>query len=310
MVSNKNVTRMIVFSFFALLGAFLSVNAFAGEPTPWQLGFQESASPVKQELQSFHNLLLYIITAIVIVVFCLLAYVMIRFNARVNPKPSNFSHNTVIEVIWTVVPICILIVIAIPSFKVLFYMDKVADPDMTLKVTGYQWGWTYTYPDHGDIEFNADIIREADEMEEFFPNGEGRRLLETYNPVVLPINQNIEILVTSRPEDVIHSWAVPSFGVKTDAVPGRMNHTWTKITKPGVYFGQCSEICGRDHAYMPISIYAVTESEFAQWVECVQNEDTDSFYVARGCAQNLNLDKYRQPHKRIKTIQFANVESN
>mgnify|MGYP006276431721 CR=1 FL=1 len=300
--------KYIIFSVLLSMCTFLSVQGFAAEPLPWQLGLQDPATPVKEKLFDFHNLLLVIITGIVLFVLGLLIYVIFRYNEKTNPEPAKFSHNTMIEFIWTVILICILIVIAIPSFKVLFYMDKVVDPDMTLKVTGYQWGWTYTYPDHGNFEFNSDLIEDPADMAEYFPDGNGRRLLETYNPVVLPVNQNIQILVTSRPNDVLHSWAMPSFGIKKDAVPGRLNETWANITKPGIYYGQCSEICGDRHAYMPISIYAVQQSEFEQWAECVKNEETDNFYVARGCVQKFNLDKYRTPLKRLHTLEFARME--
>lgn len=281
-------------------------SAMAGEPKPWGIGLQEAATPVKREVHEFHNLLMVIITGIVVVVLGLLLFVMFRYNEKANPEPSKVTHNALIEVIWTVVPVCILLVIALPSFKVLYFMDRVADPDMTLEVTGYQWGWSYKYPDHGDIEFNADMIQPED-MAEYFPNGDGRRLLETYNPVVLPTNKNIEILVTARPNDVIHSWAMPAFGIKKDAVPGRLNHTWANIEKSGVYFGQCSEICGESHAFMPISIYAVPEEDFNSWVNCVQNDETGAFYPARACVQKLDLDKYRTPIEDVQRLKFARV---
>jgi len=284
------------------LAAFVCVPAVAGEPLPWQLGLQEAVTPVKKEMHDFHNLLMIIITSITVFVLALLLYVMFRFNAKSNPEPSKTTHNAVIEVIWTVVPLAILVVIALPSFKMLYYMDRVVDPEMTLEVEGYQWGWTYRYPDHGEIEFNSDMIRKAD-MAEYIPDGGGRRLLETYNPVVLPVDTNIEILVTSR--DVLHSWAMPSFGIKTDAVPGRTNHTWARIEKKGVYYGQCSEICGEGHAFMPISIYAVSKKEFQNWTDCVQNDQADAFYPARACVQDFDLDKYRKPLEEIRKLKFA-----
>ena len=286
-----------------LLGlALFCPVAFAAEPLPWQLGFQEGVTPVTRELDSFHNLLLIIITGIVVFVLALLLYVMFRFNAKSNPEPSTTTHNVAIEVIWTVVPVIILTIIAIPSFKILYFMDRVVDPDMTLEVVGYQWGWTFKYPDHGEIEFNSDMISDED-MGEYFPQGNGRRLLETYNPVVLPLNKNIEFLITAR--DVLHSFAMPSFGFKTDAVPGRYNHAWARVEKPGVYFGQCSEICGERHAFMPVSIYVVKDDEFNAWVDCVQNDEADSFYPSRACVQKLNFDKYRKPLKDINRLDFA-----
>lgn len=278
--------------------------AFSAEPKPWGIGLQESVTPVKKEIEYFHDLLMIIMTGIVVFVSALLLYVIFRFNAKSNPEPSKTTHNAAIEVIWTVVPVCILLVIAIPSFKLLYFMDRVENPDMTLEVTGYQWGWNYKYPDHKNIEFNADMIQSAD-MAEYFPDGNGRRLLETYNPVVLPINQNIEILVTARPTDVLHSWAMPSFGIKQDAVPGRLNYTWARIEKPGIYYGQCSEICGEGHAFMPISIYAVPEKDFDQWVTCVTEEKADAFYPARACVKDLDLDRFRTPLKKINRLEFA-----
>lgn len=247
----------------ALLSAivFLQTNlAFAGAPENWAIGFQDPASPTNERIIEFHNMLLWIITGTVIFVLLLLIWVTIRYNRKANPTPEKFSHNVLVEIIWTVIPVVILIVIAVPSFKLLYYTDRIEAPEMTLKVTGYQWYWGYEYPDHNDIAFNAYMIPEADiDLEK----GE-KRLLSTDNKVVLPIDTNIQIIVTSA--DVIHSFAVPSLGLKTDAVPGRLNETWVRITKPGVYYGQCSELCGKDHAYMPSEIHAVSKAEFQQWV--------------------------------------------
>lgn len=241
----------------------ITTAAFA---TPEDGGFmlQESASPVMDELTSFHNMLLYIIISIAVFVLLLLVYVVIRFNKRANPEPAKFSHNTLIEVIWTAIPVIILFIIAYPSLKLLFYMDKVPNPEMTLKVTGYQWYWGYEYPDQEGINFLSYMIPDEEIKE-----GQ-KRLLETDNAVVLPVDTNIQILVTAA--DVLHSWAIPSFGVKTDAVPGRFNETWVNIKKPGTYYGQCSEICGTGHAYMPIMVKAVSKEDFAAWVETAKEE--------------------------------------
>lgn len=278
--------------------------AFAAEPKPTQLGFQPAASPNMERLISFHDgLLMYIITAITIFVLALLVWVVVRYNKHANPEPSKTTHNVMLEIAWTVVPVIILIIIAIPSFKLLYYLDRVEDPDMTLKVSGYQWGWTYTYPDHAEIEFNADYIVD-EELDQYIPDGLGRRLLETYNPIVLPVNKNIQILVTAS--DVLHSWAMPSLGVKKDAVPGRLNETWVNIKKPGVYFGQCSEICGIKHAYMPISIYAVPEEEFNAWIKCTSEDKASEIFPARVCVQDLGFDKYRNAYK--KQLAQAEVE--
>lgn len=298
----------------------LASPAIAAEPKPLLLGLQEAATPNMERLHHFHNnILLIVITGIVIFVLALLIWVAIRYNAKSNPVPSKTTHHVMLEVVWTILPVLILILIAIPSYKLLFYLDRTTDPDMTLKVSGYQWGWTYTYPDQEDLEFNADIIRgpkdaegkvatpEQDmvEIDKYIPDGKGRRMLETYNPVVLPIEQNIQILLTAS--DVIHSWTVPAFGAKKDAVPGRTNETWFRVTKPGVYFGQCSEICGIDHASMPISVYAVTQDEFTAWVACTKDSSAD--YPARACVQSLGLDKYRSEQKGSDTTTAAANET-
>lgn len=245
----------------ALLGlaVFASGAAMAAGPVDWQFGFQEAASPVAERIHWFHTFLLYIITAVAAFVFLLLIIVILRFNAKTNPKPALFAHNTVIEVLWTVVPILILVVVAIPSMKLLYYSDRTANPEMTLKVTGYQWYWGFEYPDQGGINFMSYLV-----PDEQIDAAKGqKRLLSTDNPVVLPVDTNIQLLITAS--DVLHSFAMPAFGVKLDAVPGRINETWVRITKPGVYYGQCSELCGKGHAYMPIEVHAVSKEEFAQW---------------------------------------------
>ncbi len=230
-----------------------------GAPKEWGLGFQPSASPVKHDMVWFHNeLLMPVITVITIFVMLLLLYVMVRFNAKANPKPSKTTHNTMLEVVWTLVPVIILVIIVVPSMKLLYKADKTSDAEMTLNIKGYQWYWGYQYPDHGDIEFSAYLVPEKD-----LKPGQVR-LLSTDNPVVLPVDTNIRLLVTAN--DVIHSWAMPALGVKVDAVPGRTNETWTRIEKEGTYFGQCSEICGINHGFMPIEIRAVSKEAFANWV--------------------------------------------
>ncbi len=246
-----------------LIFALSPSNAFA-LAEPWQMGMQEAASPVQEDIQELYDLLLYICIAIVAFVSILLAYVMIKFNAKSNPVPSKTTHNVKLEVAWTLAPIIILVIIVIPSMKLLYFADKVEDADMTLKVKGHQWYWEYTYPDHDDLNFTSYMIPEDDLKE-----GEVR-LLETDNKIVLPINKKIRLLVTAG--DVLHSWAMPSFGVKLDAVPGRFNETWFEITKEGTYYGQCSEICGTGHGFMPIQIKAVSEEEFNAWVETAKEE--------------------------------------
>jgi len=235
--------------------------AFAGlgQPSPWQFGLQQSATPLMDDLRWFHDFLLWIISGISLLVLVLLVYVMVRFNARAHPTPSRITHNTAIEVIWTVVPVLILVVIAIPSFRILFHQVNIPPSDLTIKVTGKQWFWSYAYPDNGKFEFDSLLLQDK-ELKPGQP-----RLLSVDNEVVVPVNKTVRVQVTAA--DVIHSFAVPSFGIKMDAVPGRLNETWFNATKEGVYYGQCSELCGKDHAFMPIAVRVVSEQEFANWVE-------------------------------------------
>jgi len=232
------------------------------EPAPWQLGFQEAASPTMERLDSLHDLLLWIITLISLFVLAVMAYACYRFRASRHPTPSRRTHNTVLEVAWTVIPVLILVVIAIPSFRLLYYMDRAAEPEMTLKAIGHQWYWSYEYPDHGDIAFDAFMVEDED-LEEGQP-----RLLATTNNVVLPVDTDIRLLTTAT--DVLHSWAVPQFGVKMDAIPGKLNETWFRIEEPGMYYGQCSELCGELHGFMPIAIEAVPKDAFETWIETQQ----------------------------------------
>ncbi|MGH1404634.1 MAG: cytochrome c oxidase subunit II [Alphaproteobacteria bacterium] len=253
-----------IFSGLIALVLMVSFPALANEPVNWGLGLQDAATTSAQRIGSFHDMLLVIITVITVFVFVLLVYVALRYNKRANPSPSNVTHNVLLEIVWTVVPIVILIVIAVPSFKILYKNDRIAEPEMTLKITGYQWYWGYEYPDQGGIAFDSRMIP-TEELQE----GD-KRLLSTDTKVVLPINTDIAILVTAN--DVIHAWTIPAFGVKIDAVPMRTNETWFRIEKPGVYYGQCSEICGKDHAFMPIEVHAVTKEEFKAWVERAKEE--------------------------------------
>ena len=216
------------------------------------------ASPVMEEITWFHNFLLVLITVITLFVLALLIWVVLRYNERANPTPSKTSHNTMIEVIWTVVPIIILVVVAIPSFRLLFLQLDVPEPDLTIKATGYQWYWSYEYPDQDEMTFDSLMLTD-DERTEGQP-----RLLAVDNEVVVPVGKNVKILVTAA--DVLHNWTVPAFGVKIDAVPGRLNESWFRATKPGIYYGQCSELCGKDHAFMPIAVRVVSEDEFNTWL--------------------------------------------
>lgn len=225
----------------------------------WELGFQPAATPVAERLQEFHHLLLIIITLIVLFVLGLLIYVMVRFNERAHPVPSRTTHNTFIEVLWTVIPIMILVGIAIPSFKLLYYEVPPAHAPVTLHVTGHQWYWSYSYPENGKISFDSLIVPDSQ-----LKPGQ-KRLLTVDNRVVVPVNTNVRVVVTS--DDVIHSWAVPAFGVKMDAIPGHRNVTWFRVDKPGIYYGQCSELCGINHGFMPIAVEAVPKADFKKWVE-------------------------------------------
>lgn len=241
-----------------LLSLIYSITCYADKPRAWQIDFQEAASPIMAELHSFHNFLLIITGAIVFFVFLLLAYVILRFNARSNPIPAKFTHNVAIEIIWTIIPVIILVIIAVPSFRVLKEAEHIPPSDLTIKVVGSQWYWTYSYPDNG-IEFDSNIIQPKD-----LKPGQ-IRLLEVDNRIIVPQGAVVKFLITAS--DVIHNFAVPSLGIKTDAVPGRVNHAWTKIEKKGVYYGQCSELCGVNHGFMPIAIEVVSKEEFDDWLK-------------------------------------------
>lgn len=256
--------RIGVFAGVLFLAASLVGAAGAGEPRAWQMGLQPAASTTMEHISEFHSMLLVIITLIVIFVLLLLLYVMYRFSERRNPTPSKTTHNTLIEVLWTTIPVIILVIIAIPSFKLLYYTDRVEDADMTIKAIGHQWYWSYEYPDNGDFTFDA-IMLTDDEREEGQP-----RLLATDTFVVLPVDTKIRLLVTA--DDVLHSFAMPAFGIKLDANPGKVNETWMQITREGTYYGQCSEICGAGHSFMPIAIKAVSKEAFNEWVEQAKEE--------------------------------------
>lgn len=247
----------------SILAAVFSAAAWAAQPTPWQIDMQPAATEHMQKIIDFHHLLVIIITAISLFVLALLLWIMIRYNKRANPTPAKFSHNTFIEVVWTVVPIFILVFIGWFSVPLLYDGDVVPKADMTVKVSGLpSWAWTYKYPDHGEFEFTATILSDEDAKAKGEP-----RLLGVDNQMVVPVNKVIRMQVTSEPNGIIHAWAVPAFGVKIDAIPGKLNETWFKAKRTGVYYGQCSELCGVKHAYMPIAVRVVTDEEFAAWVE-------------------------------------------
>jgi len=243
----------------ALLASAGTALAATGQPSPWALGLQEAGSPVMADITWFHNFLLVIITAITVFVLILLLTVMIRFNARANPNPSRTTHNAMIEVMWTIVPVVILLAIAVPSFRLLFLEVDSPKPDLTVKATGKQWYWSYNYPDNGNFEFDSLIVEDKD-----LKPGQPR-LLTVDNEMVVPVNKVVHVLVTGA--DVIHSFAVPSFGIRIDAIPGRINDTWFKATTEGVFYGQCSELCGKDHAFMPIAVRVVSESDYNKWLD-------------------------------------------
>lgn len=242
----------------ALAAVGMSHNAHAAAPEPWQLGMQEPVTPVMRALNAFHNELLVIITVITLFVLGLLVTTMVRFRADRNPTPSRATHNTLLEIVWTTIPIIILVVIAIPSFKLLYLGDKTASADMTIKVTGHQWYWSYEYPDNENLAFDSYLVQDDD-----LKPGQ-RRLLEVDNRLVVPVNSNVRVLIAGT--DVIHSWFIPSFGVQIYAMPGRTNETWFRAEQTGVFYGQCNQICGVNHAYMPIAIEVKSKEDFARWV--------------------------------------------
>ena len=274
--------------------------AGTGQPSPWQIGFQTPVTQVAEDINWFHDFVNVIIFFIVAFVLVLLLVSVYRFNERANPTPAVTTHNTLLEVIWTVVPIIILVVIAIPSFKLLYFQYAFPKPDLTIKATGNAWFWEHEYPDQGGLKVTSNVLRDEDllraelgreEFERRYRGLEGLaltraqhadavsfrqktgqpRLLAVDNEIALPVNQVVHVLVTAN--DVIHSWAIPSFGTKVDAVPGRITATWFKATQPGVYYGQCSELCGKDHAFMPIAVRVVSEQVFNDWIAAAKERD-------------------------------------
>jgi cytochrome c oxidase subunit 2 len=241
----------------ALSAGIGAAHAGLGQPSPWQMGLQGSASPIMDDITSFHSFLLWITAAITAFVLVLLLIIIFRFNARANPTPSRTTHNPLLEVVWTIVPVIILAVIAVPSFRLLFVQLDVPTPDLTVKATGKQWYWSYAYPDNGNFEFDSLMVAEKD----LKPNQP--RLLTADNDMVVPVNKVVHVLVTGA--DVIHSFAVPSFGIRIDAIPGRINETWFKATTEGMFYGQCSELCGKDHSFMPIAVHVMNENDFNAW---------------------------------------------
>ena len=238
--------------------------ALASQAVPWQTGYQDAATPVMREVQAFNDLLMPLIISVFVFVVALLLYTMYRFSAARNPEPSKTIHNTIVEVVWTVVPIMILIVFTVPSFKLLYFQDRTVDAEMTITAIGHQWYWTYEYPDHDGLTYDAVMIEDEDITE-----GQSR-LLETDNRLVVPVATNIRLLTTA--DDVIHAWGVPAFGIKIDSVPGRVNETWFHVEREGVYYGQCSELCGVRHGFMPITVEVLSKDAFAAWLVAAKQE--------------------------------------
>lgn len=277
-MSKGQIGRRLLGLAVAGLALVAGGTAFAetGQPKPWEYTLQEAASPVMENIISFHTLLFVLITVITLFVLALLIIVMVKFNAKANPVPSKTTHNTLIEVAWTLIPVLILVVIAVPSFRLLFQELDIPKPDVTVKATGKQWYWSYAYPDNGKFEFDSLLAQDKKP-----------RLLGVDNEMVVPVNKVIRVQTTAA--DVIHAFALPAFGVKIDAIPGRLNETWFKATQTGMFYGQCSELCGKDHAFMPIAIRVVSDQEFAAWAEAAKKKfatnPANSFASAGAAAQ-------------------------
>jgi cytochrome c oxidase subunit II len=262
------------FVVFAPLSAF----AEAGKSVPWQLGLQDPVTPVAEYIVWFHNILVWIISGIVAFVLALLIIVMVKFNAKTNPVPSKTTHHAGLEVAWTIIPVLILVGIAIPSIRLLYLQRDIPVPDMTIKAIGNpSWNWTYEYPDLGlnddktaKVTFTSYLLPEADADKAGRPY-----LLATDVPVIVPVNKTVKMIITSDPEGIIHAWTIPSFGMKIDAIPGRLNEDWFKATKEGVYYGQCSELCGQNHAFMPIEVHVVSQADFDAWANKVKTASVE-----------------------------------
>jgi cytochrome c oxidase subunit II len=262
------------FVVFAPLSAF----AEAGKSVPWQLGLQDPVTPVAEYIVWFHNILVWIISGIVAFVLALLIIVMVKFNAKTNPVPSKTTHHAGLEVAWTIIPVLILVGIAIPSIRLLYLQRDIPVPDMTIKAIGNpSWNWTYEYPDLGlNDDKTAKVTFTSYLLPEAYADKAGRPyLLATDVPVIVPVNKTVKMIITSDPEGIIHAWTIPSFGMKIDAIPGRLNEDWFKATKEGVYYGQCSELCGQNHAFMPIEVHVVSQADFDAWANKVKTASVE-----------------------------------
>ena len=271
MTKYKQIVSRLFYTVLPAAAWLQTAPSFAQSgPQPWQMNFRPSATPVMDDIIDFHNLLLVIEVIIVLFVLGLMVYICVKFNAKANPVPSKTTHNAFLEVVWTVIPIIILIVITVPSVKLLAFMDKAPKEkvEMTLKVIGHQWYWSYEYPDAGNLAFDSNIIPD----EEIDASKGQIRLLEVDNRIAIPVDTTIRVLMTS--DDVLHNWAVPAFGIKMDTVPGRINESWIRVpaARAGVYRGQCSELCGVNHGYMPIVIEAKSKQDFAKWLDKAKKE--------------------------------------
>lgn len=258
----------------SLTGA-LADPATENLPRDWQLWHQPAVTEVMRSVEDLHSLLMIIITGITLLVTALIIYVAIRFNRKSNPVPSKTTHNTFVEIVWTLIPVLILVVVAIPSFKLLYLQDRIPPADMTVKAIGNQWYWSYEYPDHDDLNFDANMLTKDEAEAKRMPY-----LFATDTHMVVPVNKTIRVQVTAS--DVIHAWTIPAFGIKIDAVPGRLNETWFRAEKEGLFYGQCSELCGQNHAFMPIVVEVVSEAKFAAWLERAQAGDFASNLTTDG----------------------------
>jgi cytochrome c oxidase subunit 2 len=251
-------------------------------PVDGALGFQHAVTPIMERINEFHNLLLWIIIPITLFVMALLIWVMVRYNSKANPVPSKNSHNTLLEVVWTALPVVILIAISVFSFPLLYYQEEIPDADFTIKATGNQWNWTYEYPDQGTPEYLSIMVAEAD-----LQPGQLRNLSVDY-PLVVPVDATVRLQVTAT--DVIHNFAMPAFGTKIDAIPGRINEAWFQVTEEGTYYGQCSELCGQGHAFMPIEIRVVSQDIFDAWIAAEPGSDESNAVIAAyEAARNTRL---------------------
>lgn len=267
-----------------IITTIMSIEAQAAQPTSWGIALQDSASTVMDDIHWFGNFTFWIIGVIVVFVAALLAIVILKFNARANPEPSKTSHNTMIEIVWTVVPILILLVLAVPSFRLLYKQMEIPQADLTIKVTGYQWYWGYEYPDNPEVSFDSVMLND----EERAAKGTNEpRLLAVDNEMVVPVDKIVRLQITAG--DVIHSYAIPAFGVKMDAVPGRLNETWFKADREGMYYGQCSELCGKDHAFMPLAVRVVSQDQYDAWLAAAA-EDVEAANKALIAATSQQAD--------------------